>query len=106
MSSQNPHDLDCAEVIEAVYVYLDREMQGPALDRIQQHLDDCGPCLREYGIEREVKILVARCCTEIAPQGLRDQVVARLNAVRVELEISMQQSSTSATPSLEPDERP
>ena len=36
---------------------------------IRHHLDECAPCLREYGIEQEVKALVARCCgNETAPE--------------------------------------
>ena len=64
MSCGQPHDTDCSEVIEAVYLYLDGELEHDGVDRIRQHLDECSPCLREYGIEREVKILVARSCCE------------------------------------------
>jgi len=87
MSCGEPHDVDCSEVIEAVYLYLDGEIEHDTLDRIRQHLDECSPCLREYGIEREVKILVARSCCETAPEGLRQAVVERIQVVRAEITI-------------------
>jgi len=49
--------------------------------------DLCTPCLREYGVEREVKQLIARSCKETAPDSLRESVIARLEVVRTELTI-------------------
>ncbi len=86
MSCGNPHDTDCAEVIEAVYLYLDGEMGEQEQAEIRQHLDECIPCLRMYGLEREVKALVARCCgSDAAPESLRSRVVVRLQQVRLEI---------------------
>jgi mycothiol system anti-sigma-R factor len=84
MSCGNPHDTDCAEVIDRVYLYLDGEVEPAVRARIRVHLDECGPCLRRYGIEQEVKALVHRCCGgESAPDGLRDRVLVRLRELRV-----------------------
>jgi mycothiol system anti-sigma-R factor len=86
MSCGNPHETDCTEVLSAVYLYLDNEMPDDhALAQVRQHLDECSPCLREFGIEREVQILVSRCCSEQAPEGLRAAVIARLQEVRAQL---------------------
>ena len=86
MSCGNPHDTDCREVIEKVYVYLDGEAQVHDRAKIRQHLEECGPCLRQYGLEQEIKALVGRCCGgDHAPQGLRDRVIVRLREVRVEI---------------------
>lgn len=86
MSCGNPHDLDCAEVIEQVYLYLDGECDAEAHRRIRVHLDECAPCLRKYGVEQDVKALVARCCgEEQTPDGLRQRVLARLQQVRIEI---------------------
>ena len=85
MSCGEPHDTDCGEVIADVFLYLDGEMTGPGHDRIRQHLDDCAPCLRKYGIEREVRALVARKCGgDVAPEQLRDKVLLKLREVTVE----------------------
>ena len=79
------HDVDCGDVIEAVYLYLDGELDADSLDHIRQHLDECSPCLREYGIEREVKVLIARSCSEVAPPALRSSVVEQIRIVRTEM---------------------
>jgi mycothiol system anti-sigma-R factor len=48
-------------------------------------LDECSPCLREYGIEQEVKALVARCCgAEQAPFEVRERLRAKINALVAE----------------------
>jgi mycothiol system anti-sigma-R factor len=86
MSCGQPHEMDCLEVIEQVYIYLDGECGEADRARIREHLDECGPCLREFGIEQEVKALVARCCgSDAAPDGLRERVLVRLQQVRVEI---------------------
>jgi len=86
MSCGNPHEMDCEKVISAVYFYLDNEMpDDEQLSQVRHHLDECSPCLRQYGIEREVQILVSRCCAEQAPDGLRAAVIQRLQEVRVQL---------------------
>ena len=79
MSCGNPHDTDCREVIEKVYLYLDGEMQDEDCIDIREHLDECSPCLREFGIEQEVKALVARCCgSETAPIELKQRLRVKL----------------------------
>jgi mycothiol system anti-sigma-R factor len=62
-------------VLEEVYLYLDLECSDDRRGTIRKHLDECSPCLREYGIEQEVKALVARCCgAELAPVGLKQRL--------------------------------
>jgi mycothiol system anti-sigma-R factor len=73
---------ECENVLDEVYLYLDLECSDQRRQLIKQHLDECSPCLREYGIEQEVKALVARCCgAENAP----DELKARLRAKLAEL---------------------
>jgi mycothiol system anti-sigma-R factor len=79
VSCGNPHETDCRDVLEEVYLYLDLECSNGRRERIRQHLDECSPCLREYGIEQEVKELVARCCgAETAPSELRERLRLKL----------------------------
>ena len=84
MSCGNPHELDCREVLEKVYLYLDHECGNPQRAKITQHLEECAPCLREFGIEAEVKALVGRCCRDAAPDTLRLRVLAKLRAAGVD----------------------
>jgi len=79
MSCGDPHETDCREVLAEVYLYLDLECSDDRRSLIRDHLDECVPCLREYGIEKEVKALVARCCgSETAPAELKQRLRLRL----------------------------
>jgi len=87
MSCGSPHETDCREVLEEVYLYLDGEMDESERSRVRHHLDECAPCLRRYGLEQEVKVLVARCCGSApAPEGLRARVMVRIQQVVVDLD--------------------
>ena len=84
MSCGNPHATDCREVLSMVYDFLDGEVDDADRARIVQHLDECSPCLRQYGLEQAVKALVHRSCTcEHAPEHLRVQIVTRIRQISV-----------------------
>ena len=82
MSCGQPHETDCSEVLANVYEYLDGEMPAGDCAKVKQHLEECAPCLREYGIEEDVKRLVKRSCSEPAPEDLRARVLAKIAGVR------------------------
>ncbi|MFI5494702.1 mycothiol system anti-sigma-R factor [Actinoplanes sp. NPDC051859] len=85
--SDEDNKTDCTVVISEVYLYLDLECSDERRMLIQKHLDDCSDCLREYGIEHEVKALVARCCgDETAPRELRERLKLKLSEYVVEVE--------------------
>jgi mycothiol system anti-sigma-R factor len=85
MSCGDPHETDCTDVLAEVYLYLDLECSDDRRSLIRDHLDECSPCLREYGIEQEVKALVARCCgDETAPAQLRERLRIKLTEFVVE----------------------
>jgi mycothiol system anti-sigma-R factor len=81
------HETDCSEVLAEVYLYLDLECSDERRELIRVHLQECSPCLGEFGIEHEVKALVARSCgAEKAPVELRARLRARLSELVVEVE--------------------
>ncbi len=87
MSCGDPHETPCSEVLEAVYLYLDGEQHGEDREHVRIHLDECAPCLRQYGLEQAVKTLVSRCCgSDPVPDELRTRVLTRIQEVRVEIE--------------------
>lgn len=89
MSCGRPHEVPCSEVLARVYDYIDGELESTGLALIRQHLDECGPCLREFGLEEVVKRLVQKTCgSEPAPSELRRKVLVRIQAVRAELEVT------------------
>ena len=83
MSCGKPHDTDCTEILDRMFSFIDNELADADCSEIQHHLDECGPCLAKYDLERTVKALVARSCAEHAPEGLRDRVLLRIREVRV-----------------------
>ena len=82
MSCGNPHETPCSEVLARVYSYLDGELDRCGCVEVREHLDECGPCLREYGLEEAVKRLVHKSCgCDPVPEDLRDKVLARIQKV-------------------------
>jgi mycothiol system anti-sigma-R factor len=87
MSCGTPHATDCREVLHAVYLYLDGEIDIEQRRLIREHLDECAPCLRQFGVEQEVKVLVARHCGgDRAPDSLRISVLERLRLVQIDVD--------------------
>ncbi len=87
MSCGRPHEVDCAEILDRVYVFIDDELNNQTdADAIRRHLVECAPCLRQYDLERAVKALVARSCRcDAAPEVLRVKVLARIREVRPDI---------------------
>jgi mycothiol system anti-sigma-R factor len=85
MSCGKPHETPCSEVLDRVYEYLDGELDRDRVHVIKEHLEECAPCLREYGLEDAVKALLKRSCYDQAPPELRHKVMLRIAAVRVEI---------------------
>ncbi len=89
MSCGRPHDMPCSEVLALVYSYLDGELDDSGYGEVHKHLHECGPCLREFGLEEAVKKLVAKHCgSDPVPRDLRAKVMTRIQQVRFELEVS------------------
>ena len=87
MSCGDPHETDCSDVLAEVYLYLDLECSEDRRALIQKHLDECTYCLREFGIEHEVKALVARCCgADKAPTELRERLRVKLDQLEIQVE--------------------
>ncbi|MFD6950765.1 mycothiol system anti-sigma-R factor [Nocardiopsis sp. TSRI0078] len=75
----------CSEVLDKLYTYIDGELEEPNCEQIRRHLDECGPCLEEHGLEEAVKKLVAKHCgCDPVPMDLRDKVLGRLSQARTE----------------------
>jgi len=87
MSCDGPYDADsdCAKALERMFYFIDHELGDADVAEIQRHLDDCGPCLIKYDLERTVKALVARSCTEHAPETLRERVLIGIRQVHLNI---------------------
>ena len=83
------HDPDeinsCDDVLSHVFEFLDHETDDARRAVIAEHLEDCSPCLRQFGIEQEFKALVRRRCGgDPTPVGLRDRIKVQLTTVSFE----------------------
>ncbi len=80
-----PGGIDCDDVLKEVFLYLDDETEPKERTRIRAHLRECGPCLRYFGLEQDIKSLVARSCGgDRAPDSLRSSIRVRLTQVTIE----------------------
>ncbi|MFD7654397.1 mycothiol system anti-sigma-R factor [Actinosynnema sp. NPDC059797] len=102
MSCGEPHQTDCSEVLSEVWLFLDHECDQKRKELLQTHLDECHPCLEQYGIEEQLKALLARKCGgEHAPEELKRRLRAHLfrttgeGTVEVEVEITTTTTTTS-----------
>ncbi|HEX3389032.1 MAG TPA: mycothiol system anti-sigma-R factor [Streptosporangiaceae bacterium] len=88
MSCGKHHDTPCSEVLDTIYAYLDGELDTTDQSKVRQHLEECGPCLREYGLEDAVKKLIRKRCCDPAPADLRAKVLVRIQEVRLQIEVT------------------
>ncbi|MRJ78265.1 mycothiol system anti-sigma-R factor [Aeromicrobium sp. SMF47] len=83
MSASNCQGPDCEKALENLYLFIDQEIDTASCAEIQNHIDECTACLSEYDLERVVKSLVSRSCSEVAPEPLRDKVLMSIRTVQV-----------------------
>lgn len=78
-----PHDLDCGETFRRLDDYVDRELSKDEAQAVLQHLEQCSCCAEEFEVERELLEMVkAKLRQIVAPPGLMDRIVARLDEER------------------------
>jgi mycothiol system anti-sigma-R factor len=103
MSCGNHHDTDCSEVLAEVWLFLDGECDAERRALLTRHLEECSPCLAEYGLDEKLKTLLAtKCGGDRAPDGLkarlRDQIrVAVLEQAQVTVESVTVESGPECT---------
>ncbi len=75
MSCGKPHETDCSQVLAEVWLLLDHECDSARRHKLVEHLDECSPCLEQYGIEEQLKLLLARKCGgDRVPEGFKERV--------------------------------
>ena len=71
--------MDCKEMIDRLYEFLDTEMSPGELAAVRAHLDGCDDCGERAGLERRFLDAIRDCMTsDAAPKELRDRVVAKV----------------------------
>jgi len=91
----------CDDVLSHVFEFLDHETDDARRAHIAEHLEDCSPCLRQFGIEQEFKALVRRRCGgDKPPSGLRERIKLQLTTVSFEedgTQVSVERISVERT---------
>jgi mycothiol system anti-sigma-R factor len=95
MSCGKPHETDCAEVLADVWLYLDHECDDARRRLLERHLDECHPCLAEYGLDEKLKKLLAtKCAGEHAPAELKDRLLRSIRATVIQqAEVTVESSA-------------
>ena len=87
MTGAEHDELDCSRARLQLYEYLDGEMGSDDCVKIREHLEHCGPCLKEYDLDQTLKALVRRSCgCEVAPTELRIQIMSRITTINMTVE--------------------
>jgi mycothiol system anti-sigma-R factor len=76
---------ECADFLDQIVYLLDNELDESECAAVRVHLEACHPCLERYDLQRTVKAIVARSCTESAPAELRERVRLRIREVQVRI---------------------
>jgi mycothiol system anti-sigma-R factor len=76
---------ECVNFLEQIVYLLDNELDEASCSEVRVHLESCHPCLEKYDVQRTVKAIVARSCTESAPEELRERVRLRIRQVQVRI---------------------
>jgi mycothiol system anti-sigma-R factor len=87
-SHQHPADpsaSECSEFLDQIVYFIDNELDAADCAVVRAHLDTCNPCLERYDLQRTVKSIVARSCSEAAPAELRQRVMFRIREVQIQI---------------------
>jgi mycothiol system anti-sigma-R factor len=74
---------ECQAFLEQIVYFLDNELAEDDVVEVRVHLDGCGPCSEQYDLQRAIKSLVARSCSERAPEALKAKVLYSIREVQV-----------------------
>lgn len=76
---EGAEEVNCDEALAEIYLLLDHECSPDHEDQLRKHIDDCPPCLEEYGIDEQLKQLLARKCGgDHAPDELKSKLRASI----------------------------
>jgi len=71
--------VNCSEALAEIFLLLDRECSPERDAELRRHIEDCPPCLEEYGIDEQLKQLLARKCGgDTAPNELKQKLRASI----------------------------
>ena len=70
----------CREALDRAYLVLDGEGTPEERHEIQQHLEECQPCLERHGLDEEVKRIISRLSgSQQCPEELKNKIAGLLS---------------------------
>lgn len=76
-----PNPMTCAETLDRLDDYVDRELAPQELADIEAHLDACARCAGEFEVERDVLEAIRAKLRQLrVPDGLLKRISDRLRA--------------------------
>ena len=85
MHGNEPTNEECVDFLERIMRLIDNELEEGDCAVVRAHIDTCNPCLERYDLQRTVKAIVARSCSETAPAELRDRVRIQIQQIQVKI---------------------
>jgi anti-sigma factor (TIGR02949 family) len=77
--TDRPRAIDCAEVMERLYEYLDGELTTERAAEVKAHLQDCEACTALSSFEATfIRFLEARTRTRNAPEELKKRILKEM----------------------------
>jgi anti-sigma factor (TIGR02949 family) len=70
------HNLDCEQVLEHLFAYLDKALDAEKSAEIERHLVACRGCFSRAEFERRLRARVAETGTASASDSLRARIKA------------------------------
>lgn len=67
-------DINCEEVIERLFEFLDQELDEDLSNRIEQHIRHCRDCFTRAQFERRLRERVEQASDTRAPESLRQRL--------------------------------
>jgi mycothiol system anti-sigma-R factor len=80
-----PTNEECVDFLERIMRLIDNELEEGDCAVVRAHIDTCNPCLERYDLQRTVKAIVARSCSETAPNELRERVRIQIQQIQVQI---------------------
>jgi mycothiol system anti-sigma-R factor len=70
--------MNCEEWFERLYQILDKDLDAKVWKELEQHMQDCQPCLDRFELEKRIQERVKQCCKE---ESCTESIRLRIKAI-------------------------
>ena len=77
-------DPECVETLQHLDEFMDAAMTLERYQQMQEHLEQCPPCLEQFVLQQDLRWKVADACgCQHAPETLRERILSQIVEIRV-----------------------